>query len=67
VWKQLLEEKAAGRAVLLISAELDEIYELSDRIVTIYEGRITGEYKPDAPREEIGMGMTGGLEQESVA
>jgi simple sugar transport system ATP-binding protein len=43
VWKQIVEQKEEGRAVLLISAELDEIYELSDRIVTIYEGRITGE------------------------
>jgi simple sugar transport system ATP-binding protein len=60
VWSQILEQKAAGRAVLLISAELDEIYALSDRIVTMYEGRITGEYPPDAPAEEIGRGMLGG-------
>lgn len=60
VWKQILEQKAAGRAVLLISAELEEIYELSDRIVTIYEGRITGEYGPDAPPDQLGIGMTGG-------
>ncbi|MBA2313379.1 MAG: ABC transporter ATP-binding protein [Actinobacteria bacterium] len=59
VWKQILEQKHAGRAVLLISAELDEIYELSDRIVTLYEGRITGEYSPDDPPEKIGIGMTG--------
>ena len=63
VWRQILDQKAAGRAVLLISAELDEIYELSDRIVTIYEGRITGEYPPDAPPEQVGMGMTGGRER----
>jgi ABC-type uncharacterized transport system ATPase subunit len=60
VWRQILDQKAAGRAVLLISAELDEIYALSDRILTLYEGRITGEYAPDAPPEEIGIGMTGG-------
>jgi simple sugar transport system ATP-binding protein len=59
VWRQILEQKGAGRAVLLISAELDEIYELSDRIVTIYEGRITGEFSPEAPAEELGLGMTG--------
>jgi general nucleoside transport system ATP-binding protein len=59
VWRKVLEQKTAGAAVLLISAELDEIYELSDRIVTIYEGRITGEYPPDAPPAEIGLGMTG--------
>ncbi len=59
VWRQILEQKAEGRAVLLISAELDEIYALSDRIVTLYEGKITGEYPPDAPAEEVGRGMLG--------
>ena len=59
VWKQILEQKAAGRAVLLISAELDEIFALSDRILTLYEGGITGEYTPDSTREEVGLGMTG--------
>jgi general nucleoside transport system ATP-binding protein len=59
VWSQILQQKAEGRAVLLISAELDEIYALSDRIVTLYEGRITGEYAPDAPAEEVGRGMLG--------
>ncbi len=60
VWRRILEQKAAGCAVLLISAELEEIYELSDRIVTMYEGRITGEYPPTAEPEELGIGMTGG-------
>jgi simple sugar transport system ATP-binding protein len=60
VWREILQQKAEGRAVLLISAELDEIYALSDRIVTLYEGKITGEYPPDAPPDLIGVGMTGG-------
>jgi simple sugar transport system ATP-binding protein len=64
VWKEILEQKAAGRAVLLISAELDEIYALSDRIVTLYEGRITGEFPPDAAPEDVGVGMLGGAKQE---
>jgi simple sugar transport system ATP-binding protein len=64
VWRQILEQKAAGRAVLLISAELDEIYALSDRIVTLYEGRITAEYPPDAPAEEVGRGMLGDVREE---
>ena len=59
VWKQILDQKEHGRAVLLISAELDEIYALSDRILTIYEGRLTGQYGPEAPPEELGIGMTG--------
>jgi simple sugar transport system ATP-binding protein len=67
VWSQILEQKRAGRAILLISAELDEIYALSDRIVTIYEGHITGEYPPDAPPELIGFGMTGGRDREEAS
>ena len=66
VWRQILDQKAAGRAVLLISAELDEIYALSDRIVTLYEGQITGEYPPDAAPEDIGVGMLGGVKTEVV-
>jgi len=60
VWRNILAQKSAGTAVLLISAELEEIFELSDRIVTLFEGRITGEYPPDAPSAEVGIGMTGG-------
>jgi simple sugar transport system ATP-binding protein len=59
VWRQILDQKAAGRAVLLISAELDEIYALADRIVTLYGGRLTGEFGPDTPPEEVGRGMLG--------
>jgi len=59
VWRQILEQKAEGRAVLLISAELDEIYALSDRIVTMYEGRITGEFSPSDPPERLGAAMLG--------
>jgi ABC-type uncharacterized transport system ATPase subunit len=65
VWREILDQKAAGRAVLLISAELDEIYALSDRIVTLFGGRITGEYAPDAPPEELGIGMTGGVDRKA--
>ena len=66
VWHQILEQKGAGRAVLLVSAELDEIFELSDRILTLYEGRITGEYPPDARAEDVGIGMTGGNQVEGA-
>jgi len=66
VWKQILDQKAAGRGVLLISAELDEIYALSDRIVTLYEGQITGEFPPDAPPEQVGIGMLGRAPEEAA-
>ncbi|HET6715168.1 MAG TPA: ABC transporter ATP-binding protein [Actinomycetota bacterium] len=67
VWRQILDQKAEGRAVLLISAELDEIYALSDRILTLYEGRITGEFSPDDPPERIGAAMLGRNETERAA
>lgn len=63
VWRQILAQKAAGRAVLLISAELDEIYALSDRIVTLFDGRITGEFGPDVSPEELGLSMLGRADQ----
>jgi len=66
VWRQILDQKAAGRGVLLISAELDEIYALSDRILTLYEGRITGEFPPDAPPEDVGRGMLGAVEMQGA-
>jgi general nucleoside transport system ATP-binding protein len=66
VWSQILEQKAAGRAILLISAELDEIYALSDRILTLYEGTITGEYPPSAPAEDVGRGMLGDVAVQGV-
>ena len=65
VWGQILQQKAEGRAVLLISAELDEIYALSDRIVTLYEGRITGEFTPETPPEELGRAMLGSVAEQA--
>jgi ABC-type uncharacterized transport system ATPase subunit len=59
VWRQILEQKRKGCAVLLISAELDEIYALSDRILTLYEGKITGSFTPEDRPEDIGRGMLG--------
>jgi general nucleoside transport system ATP-binding protein len=60
VHKRLVGERDEGKAVLLVSLELDEILSLSDRILVIYEGRIVGEYGPDATDEELGIAMTGG-------
>ena len=56
----LLEQRDAGRAVLVISEELDELLVLSDRIAVIYEGRITGIFPAHrADEEEIGLLMAG--------
>jgi general nucleoside transport system ATP-binding protein len=60
VHRRLVEQRDAGRAVLLVSLELEEILSLSDRILVIYEGRIVGEFPPDATEEQLGFAMTGG-------
>jgi general nucleoside transport system ATP-binding protein len=64
VHRRLVEERDEGRAVLLVSLELDEILSLSDRILVIYEGRIVAEFGPDATDEELGIAMTGGVQEE---
>jgi general nucleoside transport system ATP-binding protein len=66
VHRRLVEERDEGRAVLLVSLELEEILSLADRILVIYEGRIVGEYGPDASAEELGIAMTGAREREAV-
>jgi ABC-type uncharacterized transport system ATPase subunit len=60
VHRRLVEQRDAGKAVLLISLELEEVLSLSDRILVIYEGRIVGEYDPSVTEEELGIAMTGG-------
>jgi general nucleoside transport system ATP-binding protein len=67
VHRRLVEQRDAGRAILLVSFELDEILSLSDRIVVVYEGRIAGEYGPDVSEEELGIAMTGGRRAEVAA
>ena len=58
--KRLLEQRDAGRGVLLVSLELEEIRSLGDRVLVIYEGRIVAELSPDASDEELGVAMLGG-------
>jgi simple sugar transport system ATP-binding protein len=60
--RRLVAERDEGRAILLISLELEEIMSLSDRILVIYEGRIVGEHTPDVSEEQIGLEMLGGRE-----
>ncbi len=60
VHRRLVEERDEGRAVLLISLELEEIVSLSDRILVMFEGEIVGEFPPTATEEELGVAMTGG-------
>jgi ABC-type uncharacterized transport system ATPase subunit len=67
VHRRLVEARDRGKAVLLVSLELEEIFSLSDRILVIYEGRIAGEYPPDVTEEALGIAMTGGRAREEVA
>jgi simple sugar transport system ATP-binding protein len=60
VHRRLLEQRDAGRGVLLVSLELEEIRSLADRVLVIYEGRIVAELSPDATEEELGVAMLGG-------
>jgi simple sugar transport system ATP-binding protein len=66
VHRRLVQERDEGRAILLVSFELDEILSLSDRIVVLYEGRIVGEYPPDVSEQELGVAMTGGGREEAA-
>jgi len=57
---QLLKERDAGKAILLVSLELDEIMDLSDRILVMFEGRIVAELDPKRTTfHEIGLYMSG--------
>jgi simple sugar transport system ATP-binding protein len=64
---RLIEQRDEGKAVLLVSLELEEILSLSDRILVMYEGAIAGEFPPTATEEELGVAMTGGGRKDAVA
>ena len=60
VHAQLVAERDAGKAILLVSLELDEVLGLSDRILVMYEGEIVGELDPKKTTpEELGLYMSG--------
>lgn len=60
IHKQLVATRDAGKGVLLVSLELDEVMDVSDRILVIYEGEIVGELDPKTSTvEELGLYMSG--------
>jgi simple sugar transport system ATP-binding protein len=59
VHRRLIEERDEGRAILLVSLELEEVLSLSDRILVLYEGEIAGEFPPTTSEAELGIAMTG--------
>lgn len=61
IHQQILQQRDQGKAILLISLELEEILKLSDRILVMYEGKVVKELDPKrTTREEIGIYMAGG-------
>ena len=67
VHRRLVEQRDAGKAVLLVSLELEEIVSLSDRILVLYEGRIVAEFPPEVSEEELGLATLGAGRQEDAA
>ena len=59
IHKRIIEMRDAGKAVLLVSVELDEIRSLSDRVIVMFDGRIAGERSPDTGENELGLLMAG--------
>ncbi|MER9626273.1 ABC transporter ATP-binding protein [Mesorhizobium sp. M0296] len=66
IHKRLIAMRDQGKAVLVVSVELDEIRSLSDRILVMFAGRIVGERGPDATEGELGLLMAG-VEQREAA
>jgi len=64
---QLVAQRDAGKAVLLVSLELDEVMNLSDRILVMFEGEIVGELDPkNTTVAELGLYMAGAKQQKEV-
>ena len=59
IHRRIIEMRDAGKAVLLVSVELDEIRALADRILVMFDGRIVGETTPRASEGELGLLMAG--------
>ena len=65
VHKQIVDQRNKGKAVLLVSLEMDEVLDVSDRILVMYEGEIVGELDPKKTNpKEIGLYMAGAKREE---
>ncbi|MBD9560282.1 ABC transporter ATP-binding protein [Ensifer sp. ENS03] len=68
VMEEMLRQRDSGRAILLISTELEELFAICDRIVVMFHGEILGELPPDRARlDELGLLMAGNKEQAALA
>ena len=60
IHKQLVAQRDAGKAVLMVSLELDEVMDVPDRILVMHDGEIVGEFDPKkTTEEELGLYMAG--------
>ncbi|MBY5361750.1 ABC transporter ATP-binding protein [Rhizobium leguminosarum] len=59
IHRRIIEMRDAGKAILLVSVELDEIRSLSDRILVMFAGHVVGEKTPDAGEQTLGLMMAG--------
>ena len=65
IHKQIVEQRNKGKAVLLVSLEMDEVLDVSDRILVMYEGELVGELDPKKTNpKEIGLYMAGAKREE---
>ena len=67
IHRRIIEMRDAGKAVLLVSVELDEIRSLSDRVLVMFDGRIVGERSADTSENELGLLMAGVSEENDAA
>ena len=67
VHKRIVQERDAGKAVLLVSLELDEILNLSDRIIVLHNGEVSGHImRENTDENELGLMMSGALHKVEV-
>ena len=65
IHKQLVAERSRGKGVLLVSLELDEVMDVSDRILVIFEGKIVADVRPsEVSFQDLGLYMSGSAKQE---
>ncbi|MEL6736498.1 MAG: ABC transporter ATP-binding protein, partial [Pseudomonadota bacterium] len=67
IHSRIIEMRDAGKAVLLVSVELDEIRSLSDRVLVMFDGHIVGERSPETGENELGLLMAGISEADAAA
>ena len=60
IHKEIIKARDEGKAILLVSLELDEVFDIADTIYTLFEGRITGRFNPkETTYKELGLYMSG--------